>query len=240
MKAEHQRIRQQVREGYLNLRRSFAPLVELSEDDKCTSDTHEAANQYEDEEVQVEIVNLSTREMANKKHLLGENSTATDQCTNEEEMGDWQSILKSKKKKSKLCDTNRVPGMDLEEDLTEETETIGMDEEEEDSSECLNKKLLTDSRDLNKYRSKRDFDRLKKNSTLKQLKKSKVFKIKERLDKQANRKRIRRDQKNTMRSLPKHVRNQKQKTSRENRCRYRKGRLMNKKQLRKNMKQSNA
>lgn len=245
MKAERQRIRQQVREGYLNLKRSFAPLPELIDDEKCLKERQSKhTDQYEDEEVKVEIVQFSTKEMAARNHLLGENSAiessnaelSFEPDDNEQEVESiyrrCQSLSKLKKK-HKLFDLNpnRVPGMEID-DEDEQDANDEMLSRNKGKCPNLEAKVNLKSNHLNKYRTKKDIDRLKKNKCLKEFKKSKIFKIKERLDKQANRKRIKREQNKTLRNLPKHIREQKRNGASTKRDRYRKGRLLNKKQLR--------
>ncbi|KAM7356841.1 nucleolar protein viriato isoform 1-T3 [Cochliomyia hominivorax] len=218
LKEERKRIRQEIKEGVKHMKKTFEPLKELTEADKAEED------EYEDDDVKVKIVELTTGELAAQRNMLGENhgdedaeESEPDQDTDDEE-----------------DNANCIPGMDFDvnakrkrKSATAETEC----ENEEDTDNNGNKKSSQKKPKFSfeDVRSKKELDHLKKTKTLKQLKKSKVFKMKEHLDKKVNQKKARKDRNNTLRSIPKHLRKKKKFEKNP----YSKGRKLNKKQLKK-------
>ncbi|EDW69347.1 nucleolar protein 12 [Drosophila virilis] len=213
LKEEHKRIRQEVKDGFKHLKKSFEPLRELTDEDKIEG-VQQAA--YEDDEVQVKIVELSTNDLAAQRNMLGANIAdgSEDETAPPQESEDDEQ------------ETNLIPGMDFDVNAKRRRKAPADDEED-------NRKAAGTKAGDAEIKSKKDLDRLMKTKTLKKIKKSKLFKQKERMDKKANLQRAKRDRNNTIRSVPKHQRKQlKHGKPPAAQTRYRKGRLMNKKEMR--------
>ncbi|KAH8351438.1 nucleolar protein 12 [Drosophila kikkawai] len=211
LKEERKRIRQEVKDGFKHLKKSYEPLRELTEDDKKEEGQQET---YEDEEVQVKIVELTTNDLAAQRNMLGAN-TAEDSEADEEEQAASEDEDTTR--------PDRIPGMDFDPSARKRKKQA-----EEDADEPKPKKTNpTTEADI---KSKKDLDRIMKTKTLKKMHKSKVFKQKERLDKKVNQKKAKRDRNNTIKAVPKHQR-KRLKFGKEQQ-KYRKGRMINKKELR--------
>lgn len=211
LKEEHKRIRKEVKDGFKHLKKSFEPLRELTDDDKIEGLQQTEA--YEDDEVQVKIVELTTNDLAAQRNMLGAN--IADESDEEE--------APQESEDDDQHQTNVIPGMDFDVNAKRKRKAAaGADEEE--GSKAVDADI----------RSKKELDRLMKTKTLKKIKKSKLFKQKERIDKKANLQKAKRDRNNTIRSVPKHQRKKLKhgKPTAGGQTRYRKGRLMNKKELR--------
>lgn len=201
LKEERKRIRKEIKEGLSNLKKTFEPLRELTEQDK--------EEEYEDDDVKVKIVELSTSELAAQNNLIGENRGIVSESEGEEEDSDDEN-----QDDEEVLST--IPGMDL-------VEKKKNNKQSKEKPEKENKNKLTDK----ELKSKKDIDRLKKTKTFNKLKKSKAFKMKERLEKRANQKKLRRDRKTTLKSLPKSgVR----KLKKGHPLKFNKGRMMSRKQ----------
>lgn len=210
LKEERKRIRQEVKDGFKHLKKSYEPLRELTEDDKKEEGQQET---YEDEEVQVKIVELTTNDLAAQRNMLGAN-TADDSEADEEEHEVSEDEDPAR--------PDRIPGMDF--DPSDRKRKKQSKDDEEPKAKKTNPTSEVD------IKSKKDLDRIMKTKTLKKMHKSKVFKQKERLDKQVNQKKAKRDRNNTIKSVPKHQR-KRLKFGKEQQ-KYRKGRMVNKKELR--------
>ncbi|XP_001353861.2 nucleolar protein 12 [Drosophila pseudoobscura] len=209
LKDERIRIRQEVKEGFKHLKKSYEPLKELTEADKAGEEKQET---YEDDEVQVKIVELSTNDLAAHGNMIGAN---TGEESEEEE----------KQSESEVEDTSRpdrIPGMDYDPSARKRKAAPAAVEPK------AKKPAHSDDPDI---RSKKDLDKLMKTKTLKKMHKSKVFKQKERLDKQVNLKKAKRNHNNTIKSVPKHQR-KKLKYGAGQPTVYSKGRKLNKKEIR--------
>ncbi|XP_055843095.1 nucleolar protein 12 [Episyrphus balteatus] len=201
LKEERKRIRKEIKDGLSHLKKTFEPLKELTEQDKVEEE-------YEDDDVKVKIVELSTSDLAAQNNLIGENRGAVSESEEEEPESDEEDQGDA---------LATIPGMDLVEKKTKAKSP------KEKSSE--NKNKLTNK----ELKSKKDVDRLKKTKTFNKLKKSKAFKMKERLDKKVNQKKLRRDRNNTLKSLPKSgIR----KLKKSHPTKFNKGRMMSRKQRR--------
>ncbi|EDW37521.1 GL16315 [Drosophila persimilis] len=197
LKDERIRIRQEVKEGFKHLKKSYEPLKELTEADKAGEEKQET---YEDDEVQ---------RMGN---MIGAN---TGEESKEEE----------NQSESEVEDTSRpdrIPGMDYDPSARKRKAAPAAVEPK------AKKPAHSDDPDI---RSKKDLDKLMKTKTLKKMHKSKVFKPKERLDKQVNLKKAKRNHNNTIKSVPKHQR-KKLKYGAGQPTVYSKGRKLNKKEIR--------
>ncbi|XP_068142132.1 LOW QUALITY PROTEIN: uncharacterized protein vito [Drosophila tropicalis] len=209
LKEERIRIRQEVKDGFKHLKKSYEPLKELTEEEKAEANVAEA---YEDEEVQVKIVELTTNDLAAQRNMLGANQAEdTDEDDDEE----------SDNGEMKQDETNRIPGMDFDH---KPTKTKRANAASTDNSK---------STDDVEFKSKKDLDKLMKTKTLKKIKKSKLFKMKEQIDKRANLKKVKRDRNNTIKSVPKHQRKKLKYGHVQQQTKYRKGRMVNKKERRK-------
>ncbi|TDG52768.1 hypothetical protein AWZ03_001001 [Drosophila navojoa] len=210
LKEEHKRIRKEVKDSFKHLKKSFEPLRELTDEDKI--DGSEQTEAYEDDEVQVKIVELTTNDLAAQRNMLGANIAEES-----EEEGAPQNSGDDDEKQ-----TNVIPGMDF--DVNAKRSRKSVTAAGEADSEAMQADI----------KSKKDLDRLMKTKTLKKIKKSKLFKQKERMDKKTNLQKTKRDRNNTIRSVPKHLRKKLKhgKATAGGQTRYRKGRLMNKKELR--------
>ncbi|KAH8246214.1 hypothetical protein KR038_005210 [Drosophila bunnanda] len=211
LKEERKRIRQEVKDGFKHLKKSYEPLRELTEDDKKEEGQQET---YEDEEVEVKIVELTTNDLAAQRNMLGAN-TGEDSEVDEEEQASSED--------EDTARPDRIPGMDYDPSARKRKK-----QSEEDDERPKAKK--TDPNTEVDIKSKKDLDRIMKTKTLKKMHKSKVFKLKERLDKKVNQKKAKRDRNNTIKSVPKHQR-KRLKFGKEQQ-KYRKGRMVNKKELR--------
>ncbi|KAH8364173.1 hypothetical protein KR084_003450 [Drosophila pseudotakahashii] len=212
LKNERKRIRQEVKDGFNHLKKTFEPLRELTEEDKKEEEQQQEET-YEDDEVQVKIVELTTNDLAAKRNMLGAN-TAEDSEPEEQE---------AQSEEDEADQANRIPGMDFDPNARKRKSKT--DEEEQPKAKKANSTSQPD------IKSKKDLDRLMKTKTLKKMHQSKLFKQKERLDKKNNQKKAKRDRNNTIKSVPKHQRKQ-LKYGKANQTKYRKGRMVNKKELR--------
>lgn len=217
LKEERIRIRQEVKEGFKHLKKSYEPLRELTDEDKVEGGKQEDA--YEDDEVQVKIVELSTNDLASQRNMLGAN------IADESEEEDNEAEENSDDDKANKA--NLIPGMDFDVNAKRKRKQDG---DEESSQSKASKSSNATAAEI---RSKKDLDKLMKTKTLKKMKKSKLFKMKERMDKKNNLKKVKRDRNNTIKSVPKHQRKRlKHGKPQGGQTRYNKGRLMNKKELR--------
>lgn len=210
LKEERKRIRQEIKDGVKHMKKSFEPLKELTDADKTNKD------EYEDDDVIVKIVELSTSDLAAQRNLLGENFVKdSEESANDESSNESEDMENS---------ANCIPGMDFDANTKRKRKAQDVSDDDSESGTKGSKKIKTED-----IKSKKELDHFKKTKTMKKLKKSKVFKMKERIDKKINQKKARKDKMSTMRSLPKHLRNVKAHQKNP----YSKGRKMNKKQIRK-------
>ena len=217
LKEERKRIRQEIKDGVKHMKKSFEPLKELTDADRANED------EYEDDDVKVKIVELSTGDLAAQRNLLGENRAQESEDSDVEKDSDDEDVTQS---------TNCIPGMDFDINAKRKRKsTTAADCENDENNEDgkpLKKKSKNILGDLD-IKSKKELDHFKKTKTMKKLKKSKAFKMKERLDKQVNLKKARKDKNNTLKSIPKHLRKKKKFEKNP----YSKGRKLNKRLLRK-------
>ncbi|KAM8710034.1 hypothetical protein ACLKA7_016776 [Drosophila subpalustris] len=212
LKEEHKRIRLEVKDKFKHLKKSFEPLRELTDEDKVEERQKDA---YEDDEVQVKIVELTTNDLAAQRNMLGANIAEDSE---EEE----ETQVNSDDDENK---TDCIPGMDF--DINATRKRKAKTDETATSSKAA-KEIAIDP----EIKSKKDLDRLMKTKTLKKIKKSKLFKMKERIDNKNNQKKAKRDRNNTIKSVPKHQRKKlKHGKLPGGQTRYRKGRMMNRKEL---------
>ncbi|EDV96378.1 nucleolar protein 12 [Drosophila grimshawi] len=221
LKEERIRIRQEVKDGFKHMKKSFEPLRELTDEDKAVEGGSQQ-KAYEDDEVQVKIVELTTNDLAAQRNMLGANVAEESE---EEDAGEVESEEDDEKQ------TNRIPGMDFDVNVKRKRKMNAADDDDAATKSKTTKAQAFDG----DIKSKKDLDRLMKTKTLKKMKKSKLFKMKERMDNKNNIKKAKRDRNNTIKSVPKHLRKRLKHgaPSDGGQTRYRKGRLMNKKERRK-------
>lgn len=218
LKEERKRIRLEVKDGFKHLKKSYEPLRELTEEDKAEDGQQKAQEEsYEDEEVQVKIVELTTNDLAAQRNMLGAN-TAEDSEEEEEK--------ESESEEDEASQANRIPGMDFDPNASRKRKADAQ-EAEDDAEKPKKNKSDPD------IKSKKDMDRLMKTRTLNKMHKSKLFKQKELLDKKNNQKKAKRDRNNTIKSVPKHQRKKLKFGFKKQQTKYHKGRMLNKKDLRK-------
>lgn len=210
LKEERKRIRLEIKDGIKHMKKSFEPLKELTEADKGNED------EYEDDDVKVKIVELSTGDLAAQRNMLGVNRGEEESDESDKD----QNTDDDEEEPSADC----IPGMDF--DINAKKRNREHDSEH-GSDETKIKKAKDDKHNL-ELKTKKELDHFKKVKTMKKLKKTKAFKMKEQLVKKANQKKARKDKNNTLKNLPAHMR--KKKKFQKNP--YNKGRLMNRKQLR--------
>ncbi|XP_061392791.1 nucleolar protein 12 [Musca vetustissima] len=219
LKEERRRIRLEIKDGIKHMKKSFEPLKELTEADKRNED------EYEDDDVKVKIVELSTGDLAAQRNMLGVNRG--------EESEESEKDAKSDDDEEENNSPNCIPGMDFDinakkrKHARESDNDDGGDSDEEGAG-GKSKKSKTEKEKL-ELKTKKELDHFKKVKTMKKLKKTKAFKMKQQLDKKANQKKARKDRNNTLKSLPAHLR--KKKKFQKNP--YSKGRLLNRRQIRK-------
>uniref|UniRef100_T1GMX1 Nucleolar protein 12 n=1 Tax=Megaselia scalaris TaxID=36166 RepID=T1GMX1_MEGSC len=180
IKEERKRIKSELKAGMKNMKKSFQPLQELTEEDK--------KQEYEDDEVEVKIVELSANDFAAQRNMIGAN---TGQESEEEE--------EPEEDEEEEVDENTIPGMDIVEKKKKRRKPTS--EDQDDSK----KKSKTE----HEFKSKKDIDKVMKKKTLRNLKKTSAFKQKEKFEQVANRKKARREKRNTIKSLPKHKQKEK-------------------------------
>ncbi|KAH8338976.1 hypothetical protein KR074_000085 [Drosophila pseudoananassae] len=218
LKEERKRIRLEVKDGFKHLKKSYEPLRELTEEDKAEDGQPKAQEEsYEDEEVQVKIVELTTNDLTAQRNMLGAN-TAEESEEEEKE---------SESEEDESSQANRIPGMDFDPQSSRKRKPNTQETEEDEEEKPKKKKSDPD------IKSKKDIDRLMKTRTLNKMHKSKLFKQKELLDKKNNQKKAKRDRYNTIKSVPKHQRKKLKFGFKKQQTRYHKGRMLNKKELRK-------
>lgn len=189
IKEERKRIKAELKAGMKTMKKSYQPLQELTEEDK--------KQEYEDDEVEVKIVELSANDFAAKGNMIGANTGEES----EEEEQDEPSENESEP------DVNAIPGMDLVQKKKKKTH--------EDSGKSKNEV---------EFKSKKDINKVMKKKTLRNLKKTSAFKQKEKFEQVANRKKARRDKRNTIKSLPKHKQKEKKKFNNDLNRKIKKGR----------------
>lgn len=193
IKEEKKKIKLELKAGMKNYKKSYQPLQELTEEDK--------KEEYEDDEVEVKIVELSANDFAAKGNMIGANTGEES-----EEEDDEQSEAES------VVDENVVPGMDLVQKKKKRKVFPG-------------KAAASGKHDNTvEFKSKKDIDKVMKKKTLRNLKKTSAFKAKEKFVQVANRKQARREKNNTIKSLPKHKQKEKKKFNNDMNRKIKKGR----------------
>ncbi|KAG6452105.1 nucleolar protein 12 [Manduca sexta] len=145
LKEEKKRIKQENKESYKKLIVSSRPIPDIEQ---------LLQEEYEDEDVNVKIVELSSDTLQKKDLVIGENRPK-------------EPIAKKDVKKKSEKNVQTVPGMDSEEESEEEVE-----EEQEDD----------------KLKTKKDIKRMLKKQATKKVQKSKVFQMKNKLERVKNKK----------------------------------------------------
>ncbi|KAH8270497.1 hypothetical protein KR018_010819 [Drosophila ironensis] len=222
LKEERKRIRSEVKDAFKHLKKSFEPLREITEQDRAEEPREDT---YEDDDVQVKIVELTTNELTAQRNMLGANTAEES----EEEKETSQEAATSQSDGDDACEANRIPGMDYDINTSlKRKRKANAGNSDDQSGEEKPKKPKNDP----DIRSKKDLDRLMKTRTLNKMHKSKLFKRKELQDKKNNQKKVKRDRNNTIKSVPKHQRKKLKSGFKKDQTRYHKGRMLNKKELR--------
>lgn len=194
IKEERKRIKSELKAGMKTMKKSYEPLKELTEADK---------KEYEDDEVEVKIIELSANDFAAKGNMIGANTGEES----EEDPQDNQSEEESE------IDENTVPGMDL-------TQKKPKKRSKQSEGGGPGKKTPK----VEEFKSKKDIDKVMKKKTLRNLKKTSAFKQKEKFEQVANRKKSRRDKNNAIKSLPKHKQKEKKRFNNDFNRKIKKGR----------------
>lgn len=137
---ERKRIKAEAKESYKKMVLSHKPIPELE---------NLLSTEYEDEDAKVEIIELSTDEMAKKYHLIGANKPITNEV---EEV-----ILEQEN----LEDVEECPGMEIK---------------------PKNKPITNKTQTKIQFKSEKDLKRALKKQTTKNVKKSKIFQLKNKLE----------------------------------------------------------
>lgn len=177
LKQEKKLIKSQLKDG-LNLKamkKTFQPLQELTEEDKM--------EKFEDDEVEVKIVELAANDFALKGNMIGANIGVESEEEDQGNHSDEESEI----------DANTIPGMDLVKQKKKPKKPTK-------SKGATENKLSTSG----EFKSKKEIDALMKKKTIKKLKVTSAFKQKQRFEQVANRKKFTRMMNNTIKSLPKH------------------------------------
>ncbi|XP_063380972.1 nucleolar protein 12 [Cydia fagiglandana] len=150
LKEEKKRIKQENKESYKKLVVSSRPLPDIEQLLK---------EEYEDDDVNVKIVELSSDTLQKKDLVIGENRPQ-------------EKIEKKSIKKPKVTSAESVPGMGSD------TEMESADEEENDDND----------KDDKKPKSKKELKHMLMQQAKKKMQKSKVFQMKSKLDRVQNKK----------------------------------------------------
>ncbi|XP_068631724.1 nucleolar protein 12 [Battus philenor] len=152
LKEEKKRIKQENKESYKRLVVSHRPIPDIEQ---------LLQEEYEDEDVNVKIVELSSDTLQKKDIVIGENRPK-------------QNVdVTIKKKEQKVDLPPKLPGM-------------GSDEEE-NSNESEAENLNNDTNDTN-VKTKKELKQMLKKQATKKIQKSKVFQMKSKLDRIQNKK----------------------------------------------------
>lgn len=188
-------IKTQQKERMKSMKQSFQPLKELTEEDKT--------EKFEDDEVEVKIVELSANDFAVKGNMIGANTGGESEEEEKNDQSDAESEI----------DENTIPGMDLVKK-----------KKRKPNKSTKNVKPTDKESGVKELKSKKDLDRIMKKKTFRALKESKVYKQKKKFEQVANRKKSRKDMNNTIKSLPKHKQKEKKKFNNDVNRKIKKGR----------------
>lgn len=155
LKDEKKRIKQENKEAYKRLVVSHRPIPEL---EKLLED------EYEDEDVNVKIVELSAENLGANNRWIGQNKPISEEQVVQEEA--------SHVSDEDVEDDNELPGMGLK--LKKTTEA---------NSEGENEKPSEDN-----VKSKKEIKKILKKQATKKIQKSKIFQLKNKLERQKNKK----------------------------------------------------
>ncbi|XP_072397511.1 nucleolar protein 12 [Diabrotica undecimpunctata] len=147
LKEERKRIKAEAKESYKKLVQSHKPIPELED---------LLSEKYEDDDVTVKVLELSTNDIANQNNWIGANQpryTESDDDVNESE--------------DETKSDNEIPGMELK------------------SKPVLSKKK---QQVVKKFESEKDVRKMLKKQATKNVKKSKVFQMKNKMERQKQKK----------------------------------------------------
>ncbi|KOB72131.1 Uncharacterized protein OBRU01_12850 [Operophtera brumata] len=147
LKDERKRIKQENKESYKKLIVSSRPIPDIEQ---------LLQEEYEDEDVNVKIVELSSDTLQKKDLVIGENRPK-------------EVVTKEVKKKKPNDAVTEIPGMGLEDESAQESE-----QEDGDKTD--------------KFKTKKEIKSMLKKQATKKIQKSKVFQMKNKLDRVQNKK----------------------------------------------------
>lgn len=155
---ERKQIKAEVKENFFNqFKKSFAPLPDIEpEEDK--------EEEYEDDEVKVKIVELSTTEMAMENNWIGANRGKVQETSSEEEESEEEQPEEA------------VPGMSVTATKAKKPRITT---------------TKTTDKALNEIKTKKELTRVVRDQTTRMIKQSKAFKMKKTLDTMKSRKKAR-------------------------------------------------
>ncbi|XP_058062184.1 nucleolar protein 12 [Anopheles bellator] len=192
LKEETRRIRAEAKENLRKLYQSQKPIPELADQEE----KEEEEDEYDTENVTVKVVELSTSVLAKENHWIGENRAPKDDADGDEEQQNEQ---------SDDDEGNRlgvVPGMELEGEhkVRRKSKPFAERGDEEGEPSCSQKATEQEKPkqkkgpvlNLEGIRSKKELNHKLKRYALKSMKKSQVFRQKNRIQKQKQLKESRR------------------------------------------------
>ncbi|XP_055382404.1 nucleolar protein 12 [Condylostylus longicornis] len=170
VKNERKRIREEAKNDVNKLKKSYAPLP--FEDDIIEQEKYAEEN----DDVTVKVIELTTKEIAEKRNFLGQNEFSES----EEEVNTNEEVE---------SEPEEIPGMSL---TRPKKTTLKFPTKEKENTGKQKNGALNTKRDVNKMMQK---------VTLKSIKKSKVFKMKERFNRLENKKLAKRQKNRDIRQL---------------------------------------
>ncbi|KAF2905199.1 hypothetical protein ILUMI_00976 [Ignelater luminosus] len=150
LKEEKKRLKAEAKESYKKLVKSHTPIPEIE---------NLLAEEYDDEDVNVKVVELSTNEIAKQNHWIGTNQPSYESDHNESTSENEDDVTE-----------DEVPGMELK----LKSKKADSDEEEIDKPKEL--------------KSKAEIKKLLKKQATKNVQKSKAFQMKNKIEKQKQKK----------------------------------------------------
>lgn len=151
LKEEKKRLKAEAKESYKKLVKSHTPIPEV--EDLLTEE-------YDDEDVNVKVVELSTNEIAKQNHWIGANQPSYESDHSESATSENEDDVTA----------DEVPGMEL----TVKSKKVDSDEEEVERPKEL--------------KSKAEIKKLLKKQATKNVQKSKAFQMKNKIEKQKQKK----------------------------------------------------
>lgn len=172
LKKEKKQIKTDIKNNFFNqFKKSFAPLPDLEDDDEKKEE-----EEYEDDQVNVKIVELSTTDLARENNWIGANRGKIQESSAEEEEADDDEPEEA------------VPGMSIEAPK---------------EKKVAKKKTTQGDKARSEIKSKKELTRMVADRTSKMIKQSKAFKMKSRLDMMKDRRKARSEKRKKIHILKK-------------------------------------